>query len=124
MATPGSMKETVIRMAVIHSIPWIRKKQINFAKQARQSNRTIVSRETHYLWDIRYQLEVVELDANQSLLRSVKVKGGKFILTVSIETSTADKLKTLNEYYRARLKSRAPDLISKWSEQIDVTASG
>lgn len=64
------------------------------------------------------------MDANQSLLRSVKVKGGKFILTVSIETSTADKLKTLNEYYRARLKSRAPDLISKWSEQIDVTASG
>ena len=30
----------------------------------------------------------------------------------------------MNEYYRARLKARAPDLINKWSEQIDVTASG
>ena len=124
VAAPKSMTETAIRMAVIHRIPWIRKQQANFAKQVRQSTREMISGETHYLWGRRYRLEVIELDATQSIVSCIKLKGGKLILTVSAGTSTADKLKMLNEYYRARLKARAPDLINKWSEQIDVTASG
>lgn len=124
VAAPKSMTETAIRMAVIHRIPWIRKQQANFAKQVRQSTREMISGETHYLWGRRYRLEVIELDATQSIVSRIKLKGGKLILTVSAGTSTADKLKMLNEYYRARLKARTPDLINKWSEQIDVTASG
>ena len=124
VAAPESMTETAIRMAVIHRIPWIRKQQANFAKQVRQSTREMISGETHYLWGRRYRLEVIELDAIQNIAHSVKLKGGKLILTLSTGTSTADKLKILNEYYRTRLKARAPDLIHKWSEQIDVTASG
>lgn len=124
VAAPESMTETAIRMAVIHRIPWIRKQQANFAKQVRQSTREMISGETHYLWGRRYRLEVIELDATQSIVSRVKLKGGKLILTISTGTSTADKLKILNEYYRTRLKARAPDLIHKWSEQIDVTASG
>ena len=46
------------------------------------------------------------------------------MLIVSTATATADKLETLSEQYRARLKSRAPDLINKWSQQIDITTSG
>lgn len=124
VAAPESMTETAIRMAVIHRIPWIRKQQANFAKQVRQSTREMISGETHYLWGRRYRLEVIELDAIQNIAHSVKLKGGKLILTISTGTSTADKLKILNEYYRTRLKARAPDLIHKWSEQTDVTASG
>lgn len=124
VAAPESMTETAIRMAVIHRIPWIRKQQANFAKQVRQSTREMISGETHYLWGRRYRLEVIELDATQSIVSRVKLKGGKLILTISTGTSTADKSKILNEYYRTRLKARAPDLIHKWSEQIDVTASG
>lgn len=124
VAAPESMTETAIRMAVIHRIPWIRKQQANFAKQVRQSTREMISGETHYLWGRRYRLEVIELDTIQNIAHSVKLKGGKLILTISIGTSTADKLKILNEYYRTRLKARAPNLIHKWSEQIDVTASG
>jgi len=123
VAAPESMTETAIRMAVVHRIPWIRKQQANFAKQVRQSTREMISGETHYLWGRRYRLEVIELDATQSIVSRVKLKGGKLILTVSIGTSTADKLKILNEYYRTRLKARAPDLIHKWSEQLDVTTS-
>ena len=123
VAAPESMTETAIRMAVINRIPWIRKQQANFAKQVRQSTREMISGETHYLWGRRYRLEVIELDATQSIVSRVKLKGGKLILTVSIGTSTADKLKVLNEYYRTRLKARAPNLIHKWSEQVDVTTS-
>ena len=83
----------------------------------------MISGETHYLWGRCYRLEVVELDTKKSLVPSAKLKGGKLILTVSTGALTAYKLEVLNEYYRARLKARAPDLINKWSEQIYVTTS-
>lgn len=119
---PVSMTKTAIWLAVIHRIPWTHKQQANFAKQIRRSTREIISEEAHYLWVRLYRLEVIELDTTQSLLRNVKLKGIKFILTVSTRTSTVDKLKILNEYYLTRLKARAPDLINKCSKQIDVTA--
>ncbi|MFZ2844096.1 MAG: SprT family zinc-dependent metalloprotease [Psychrobacter sp.] len=123
VAAPESMTETVIRMAVINRIPWIRKQQANFAKQVRQSAREMISGETHYLWGRRYRLEVIESDATQILAHSIKLKGGKLILSVSAGTSTADKLKVLNEYYRTRLKARIPALINKWSEKVEVTVA-
>ncbi len=124
VAAPELMTETAIRMAVIHRIPWIRKQQANFAKQVRQSTREMNNGETHYLWGRRYRLEVIELAASQNTANRVKLKAGKLILTVTTGTSTADKLKLLNEYYRTRLKARIPELINKWSEHIEVTVAG
>lgn len=121
VAAPESMTETAIRMAVIHRIPWIRKQQANFAKQVRQSTREMINGETHYLWGRRYRLEVIELDTIQNIMPSIKLKGGKLILSVHAGTPTADRLKLLNEYYRTRLKVRIPNLINKWSKKIDIT---
>lgn len=122
VAAPETMTKTAIWLAVIHRIPWTHKQQANFAKQIRRSNREIISEEADYLWVRLYRLEVIELDTTQSLLRNVKLKGIKFILKVSTRKSTVVKLKILNEYYRTRLKARAPDLINKCSNQIDVIA--
>ena len=124
VSAPDAMTETAIRMAVIHRIPWIRRQQAAFAKQERQSAREMVNGETHYLWGRRYRLEVIESDTTQNVAPSIKLKGSKLILVVHSETSTADRLKLLNEYYRTRLKARIPELINKWSEHIKVTVAG
>lgn len=113
------MTDTAIRMAVIHRIPWIRRQQAAFAKQERQSTREMVNGETHYLWVRRYRLEVIELDDLKS--QTVKLKSGKLTLTVNKGLSDEDKRKLLTEYYRGRLKARAPDLIDKWSKKTGVT---
>ena len=120
VAAPEAMTETAIRMAVIHRIPWIRKQQASFIKQARQSTREMINGETHYLWGRRYRLEVLELDTAQNLAPNVKLKGGKLILSVHTKTSTTDRLKLLNEYYRTRLKARIPTLVTQWSKQLKV----
>ena len=122
VAAPESITETAIRIAVIHRIPWTHQQQANLANQIRRSTREIISEETHYLWGRLYRPKVIEVDTTQSLLRNFKLKGSKFILTVSTGTSTADRLKTSNEYYCARLKARAHDLINKCFKKIDVTA--
>lgn len=119
VSAPDTMTDTAIRMAVIHRIPWIRRQQAAFAKQERQSTREMVNGETHYLWGKRYRLEVIELDDLKS--QTVKLKSGKLILTVNKGLSDEVKIKLLSEYYRGRLKARAPDLIDKWSKKTDVT---
>ena len=121
VSAPDAMTETAIRMAVIHRIPWIRRQQAAFAKQERQSTREMVNGETHYLWGRRYRLEVIELDDLKS--QTVKLKSGKLILTVNKGLSDEVKIKLLSEYYRGRLKARAPDLIDKWSKKTGVTIS-
>ena len=119
VSAPDAMTDTAIRMAVIHRIPWIRRQQAAFAKQDRQSAREMVNGETHYLWGRRYRLEVIESDTLKP--QTVKLKSGKLILTVNKGVSDEVKLKLLSEYYRGRLKVRAPDLINKWSKKTDVT---
>ena len=121
VSAPDAMTETAIRMAVIHRIPWIRRQQTAFAKQERQSAREMVNGETHYLWGRRYRLEVIESDTLKS--QAVKLKSGKLILTVNKGLSDEVKIKLLSEYYRGRLKARAPDLIDKWSKKTGVTIS-
>ncbi|NRD70632.1 M48 family metallopeptidase [Psychrobacter okhotskensis] len=121
VSAPDAMTETAIRMAVIHRIPWIRRQQAAFAKQERQSTREMVNGETHYLWGRRYRLEVIELDDLKS--QTVKLKSGKLILTVNKGLSDEVKIKLLSEYYRGRLKARAPGLIDKWSKKTGVTIS-
>ena len=123
VAAPEAMTETAIRMAVIHRIPWIRRQQASFIQQARQSTREMISGETHYLWGRRYRLEILELDAAKNFTPNVKLKGGKLVLSVNTGTSTTDRLKLLNEYYRTRLKARIPTMITKWSEQLNVTVT-
>ena len=119
VSAPDAMTDTAIRMAIIHRIPWIRRQQAAFAKQERQSTREMVNGETHYLWGRRYRLEVTELDDLKS--QTVKLKSGKLTLTVNKGLSDEVKLKLLSEYYRGRLKARAPDLIDKWSKKTGVT---
>lgn len=121
VSAPDAMTETAIRMAVIHRIPWIRRQQAAFAKQERQSAREMVNGETHYLWGRRYRLEAIESDTLKS--QTIKLKSGKLILTVNTGASEEVKLKLLTEYYRGRLKARAPDLIDKWSKKTGVTIS-
>ncbi|WP_299184946.1 SprT family zinc-dependent metalloprotease [uncultured Psychrobacter sp.] len=121
VSAPDAMTDTAIRMAVIHRIPWIRRQQAAFAKQERQSIREMVNGETHYLWGRRYRLEVIELDDLKS--QTVKLKSGKLILSVNKGASDEAKLKLLSEYYRGRLKARAPNIIDKWSKKTGVTIS-
>lgn len=121
VSAPKAMTDTAVRMAVIHRIPWIRRQQASFANQDRQSTRQMLSGETHYLWGRRYRLEVIEIDNGQNRPNEIKLKSGRLKLYVSPHTTTENKAKILNDYYRMRLKARVPDILDKWATRLDIS---
>ena len=117
VAAPEHMTDTAIRMAVVLRIPWIRKQQNEFSKQARQSEREMLGGESHYLWGRRYRMEFIQRHGKHEILPKGKTKLQMF---VSPET-TADKRRlVLTEWYRAELKEKLPPLIEKWQAKLKV----
>lgn len=119
VSVPYQMTDTAIRMAVISRIPWIKKKQRDFAGQARQSDREMVSGECHYYWGKRYRLNVIERAGRHE----VKVSGGKIHLFVRPDTSVENRALVLTEFYRTQLKDQLKKLIPVWQQRIGVDLS-
>ena len=73
-----------VKIYAATKLGWIKKEQQKFQMQAREDERLMITRESHYLFGERYLLEVAEGRRN-----SVKLKGKKMILTV---TDAADRI--------------------------------
>lgn len=119
VSAPESMTETAIRMAVISRIPWIKKQQSDFSKQPRQSDRAMVSGESHYLWGRRYRLNLIE----RSGKHEIKLGRGRLHLYVNPATTLENKALVLSSYYRDALKARIAELLPVWEDKIGVTAA-
>ena len=117
VAAPSSMSEQAIRIAVISKLAWIRRQQRDFAKQPRQSSREMITGESHYLWGHRYRLSLVERTGRHAVL----VKSAQKIeLRISPGTTSDNRLKCLNDFYRQEMKQRTDPLIDKWQKIIGV----
>lgn len=116
VSAPEHMTDTAIRMAVVSRIPWIREQQRHFANQPRQSEREMVSGESHYLWGRRYRLDVTERAGRHE----VKVAAGRIRLFVNPGTSAENRELVLSEFYRAQLKERIGTLLPGWQKQMKV----
>ena len=62
VSAPLRLDDDAVRMAIISRLGWIRRKQADFVKQNRQSQREFVSGESHYFAGKRYRLKVTEQD--------------------------------------------------------------
>ena len=60
VAVPLRVGNDAVRLAVIGKLGWIKKQRARFAAQPRQSEREMVSGESHYYLGRRYRLRVVE----------------------------------------------------------------
>ena len=60
VAAPLRVSDDAVRLAVIGKLGWIKRQQARFKAQARQSDREMVSGESHYYLGRRYRLRVVE----------------------------------------------------------------
>lgn len=120
ISAPEQMTENAIRMAVISRIPWIRKQQRSFADQPRQTERSLESGESHYLWGRHYRLEVIERQGRHQ----VRVGGsGRLQLLVTPGTSRENKRRALNDFYRHEIKARVSELLGQWQRQAGVNIS-
>lgn len=115
VAAPNHVTDENVRLAVISKLGWIKKQQAHFQAQPRQSQREMVSGESHYVWGKRYLLDVEERSGKHEVL----IKNNtRLLLIVSPNTTRVNRERVLNEWYRAALKERIPALIAKWEPII------
>lgn len=117
VAVPEHLTDENVRLAVVNKLRWIKRQRASFENQPRQSQREMVSGESHYLWGQRYLLEVVERRGKHTI---VPKPNSKLILCVNPGTTRANREQVLTEHYRAEIKQRIPTLLNKWESKIGV----
>jgi len=117
VAAPLRVNDEAVRLAVISRMAWIKRQQVKFREQERESKREYVSGESHYFQGSRYLLNVVEHDgAGKVVVRNKK----KIDLYVRSESDTAHRERVLLAWYRSHLRQVMPSLLEKWEKVIGV----
>ena len=117
VAVPLLTDDEAVRLAVVDKLGWIKRQQKHFAQQPRQSQREMVTGESHYVWGHRYLLEVIR----HAGPNHVQVCGSSTLeLYVRPDADAGRRRRILAEWYREQLKTQVPELIAKWEPMIGV----
>lgn len=119
VAAPLKLDDDRVRLAVIQRLPWIKKQREQLRSVERQSEREMVTGESHYVWGIRLRLKVVERPGRPH----VEVDGERLILYVPIDTDQETRATILQRWQRDELRRRIPEIIDQWAPTIGQTPS-
>jgi len=117
VAAPLKINDDSLRLLIISKIPWIKKQQLRFIKQERQTKREYVSGESHYFMGSRYILNIIyddskpRVEINRKNIINLHVKSG---------TSSKKREKLLEDFYRSELRKCSLPLIKKWEKTIGI----
>jgi predicted metal-dependent hydrolase len=114
VAAPERLDDEHIRLALIQRLPWIKRRRKQLQDAARQSDREMVSGESHYVWGVRRRLKVVERPGRPRLT----VDGERLLLCLPEGTPTAGRLSLLEDWQRAQLSAAIPPLVEKWEPVV------
>jgi hypothetical protein len=120
VAVPARMSDDAVRLAVVGKLAWIKRHQIRFANQERQSPREYVTGETHFFKGKCYRLNVVHQDGPAKVAIS---RNGIIDLHLPADSDAAWRERVLYEWYRCRLKEQIPELLAKWEEIVGVQSA-
>ena len=121
VAAPLAVSDAAVRVAVIGKLSWIKRQQAAFERQPRESEREMVSGESHYFLGRRYLLEVVDAaGANRVVLRNRRT----LELHVQRGADAESRKQLLYRWYRERLRELVPPLLEKWEAAIGVEVAG
>ncbi len=117
VAVPLAVNDDAVRLAVIGKLGWIKQQRAKFEAQPRQSQREMVSGESHYFLGQRYRLRVIE---HQGAGRVVLRKKTMIDLYVRPDTGAGQREAVLQHWYREQLKAQIPLLLEKWQPLLGV----
>ena len=101
VAAPHRLDNDAIRRAIITRLKWIRRHQAQFKRQKRQSDRDMVSGESHYYQGRRYRLDVIEHNAPPTITLRNKTT---MELRVRPGTDRDEREALLHAWYRERIR--------------------
>lgn len=119
VAAPLAVDDEAVRLAVVGKLGWIKRQRTKFQAQPRQSQRRMVSGESHYFLGRRYRLRVHE---TIGAFRIVLHGKASMDLFVRPETTTERREQVLHDFYRAELKRLIPKMLEKWQPRLGVEA--
>ena len=117
VAVPLRFNDEAVRLAVISRLGWIRRQQDRFLEQDRQSEREMITGESHFFLGRRYRLNVIEhhgpalITQRNNTVLDLRIRPG---------TETNKKKAVLHQWYRKHLREQIPVLITKWQPKVGV----
>ena len=119
VAAPLAVDDEAVRLAVVGKLGWIKRQRAKFQAQPRQSQRRMVSGESHYFLGRRYRLRVHETTGALRVALRGKATMDMFVRT---DTTVERREQVLQDFYRAELKRLVPELLEKWQPKLGVEA--
>ena len=119
VSAPKTVSDKSLELFVRTKIGWIKKQQLKFENQPRQSERQYVSGETLYFWGQKYYLQVEYSYKGNTLV----LDGDKAILTVRKESTAKQRENYVNEWYREHLKREIEKILPVWEEKTGLKCS-
>jgi predicted metal-dependent hydrolase len=116
VAAPRRLDEEQIRLAVIRRLPWIKRQREQLRAADRQSEREMVTGESHFVWGRRHRMKVIQRPGRSH----VEVDGDRLLLYVPAGTDVEQRRALLDRWYRSQLRAVIPNLIAKWEPVIQV----
>ncbi len=117
IAAPLRTSDETIRLFVISRMPWIKKQQLKFLRQERESPREYVTGESHYFLGKRYRLNVIPSDGRPK----VEIRRKTHVdLHVKANTTTEQRRTVFDEFYRSELKKLIAGLVDRWEQKVGV----
>ena len=120
VAAPLRLDDEAVRLAVVSRLGWIRRKQKEFAGQDRQSEREIVTGESHYFLGRRYLLDVRQCDGAPEVRH---VGSASLELRVPSEYGRAQRNAVMQRWYRRELRALIPAMLARWEPRIGKPVS-
>jgi len=115
ISVPYHITDENVRLAIVSRLSWIKKRQEEFKKQPRQTEREYVAGESLYFQGKRYMLEVTERHGKHSFCLK---NNARMLLHVSPNTTKVNRALVINNWYRQQLKKIIPDLLEKWQPLV------
>ncbi|MGA9508707.1 MAG: SprT family zinc-dependent metalloprotease [Candidatus Sulfotelmatobacter sp.] len=117
VAAPSRLSNDAVRLAVISRLGWVRQQQAKFQHQERQSQREMVSGETHFVQGRRYRLAVIKKDDAAKVVRRTM---RRLELFVRPGDGRERRQRVLDSWYRELLRQQIAELLAKWEPRIGV----
>jgi predicted metal-dependent hydrolase len=120
VAAPLRVSDDAVRLAVVGKLSWLKRQRAQFEAQSRQSEREMVTGESHYLLGRRYRLRVIAHDGPAT----IELRGKSAIaMHVRPEVKPEDRERLLQRWYRQQLKDLVGPLLEKWQQRLGVQAA-
>jgi predicted metal-dependent hydrolase len=120
LVAPTATRLDVARAYAISRLGWIRQQQEKLRRQARETPRQYIDRESHYLWGRRHLMSI----AHRTAKPSVSLDHKRITLTVRPGSDDKKRAEVLHEWHKALLHEVVPEIIRKWEPKLKVKVAG